>query len=193
LPWRRIKYYIFWVRFCSLRYHTWNAHVPCYSVIYGLSCSTFFPTLSHSGVINRGAGVLNIKCVFSFPLQLWSAAFFILRRIQRDITNAHTSSCKVPFILVILNQTLIFSTDFRKIFKFHKTSTSGSPAVPRSLTGTHGDGRTDRQDEANGRFSHICERVYNLDPPLTNTILFIEEYVRKSNLYKLKILQKVIY
>jgi len=40
-------------------------------------------------------------------------------------------------------QTLIFSVDFRKIFKFHKTSTRGSPVVPRSLTGTQMDGRTD--------------------------------------------------
>jgi hypothetical protein len=45
--------------------------------------------------------LLNIICVFWFPLQLLSETFLILRRIQRDIIiNVHRSSCKVPVILV---------------------------------------------------------------------------------------------
>jgi hypothetical protein len=45
--------------------------------------------------------LLNIKCVFSFSLQLLFETFLILRRIQRDIViNVKTSSCKVPDILV---------------------------------------------------------------------------------------------
>jgi hypothetical protein len=43
---------------------------------------------------------LNIKCVFSFSLQLLSETLLILRRIQRDIINVRTSSCKVPVITV---------------------------------------------------------------------------------------------
>ena len=44
---------------------------------------------------------LNIKLVFWFSLQLLSDTFLILRRIQWDIINVHTSSCKVPVVLVI--------------------------------------------------------------------------------------------
>jgi len=45
----------------------------------------------------------NIKCMFSFPLQLLSKTFVILRRIHRDtITNVYRPSCKVPVILVRL-------------------------------------------------------------------------------------------
>jgi hypothetical protein len=41
--------------------------------------------------------LLNLKCVFWFPLQLFSETFLILRRIQRDIIiNILRSSCEVP-------------------------------------------------------------------------------------------------
>jgi hypothetical protein len=43
-----------------------------------------------------GIKLLNIKCVFSFSLQLLFETILILRRIQRDIViNVKTSSCKV--------------------------------------------------------------------------------------------------
>ena len=64
--------------------------------------------------------LLNTKCVFRFSLQLFSNNFFIPRRNEREmIKNAYRSSCKVPAILVrLLNKTWIFSTDFRKIFRY---------------------------------------------------------------------------
>jgi hypothetical protein len=42
------------------------------------------------------------------------------------------------------NETLIFSTDFRKIIKYQENPPSGSLAVPRGRT----DGQTVRHDEA---------------------------------------------
>jgi len=45
--------------------------------------------------------LLNIKCVFSFSLQLLSETFLILRRSERYIIiNVLRSSCKIPVILV---------------------------------------------------------------------------------------------
>jgi hypothetical protein len=44
--------------------------------------------------------LLNIKSVFSFSLQHLSETFLIMRRTQRDITNVHRSSWKVPVILL---------------------------------------------------------------------------------------------
>jgi len=44
--------------------------------------------LSHKGMIFAGGGgLLNTKCVVSFPLQLLSETFPILRRNERDIKN----------------------------------------------------------------------------------------------------------
>ena len=60
----------------------------------------YFPRLLLDAIFFWG-GVLNMKCVCSFSLQLSSETFLILRRIHRDIiTNVHRSSCKVPVILV---------------------------------------------------------------------------------------------
>jgi hypothetical protein len=53
-----------------------------------------------NGKINKKK-LWNIKGVFWFSLQRLSEKYLILRRIQRDIImNVHTSSCKVPGILV---------------------------------------------------------------------------------------------
>jgi hypothetical protein len=50
-----------------------------------------------------GKNLLDIKCLFCFFLQLSSETFLVLRIIQRDIiVNVHSTSCKVPVILVTL-------------------------------------------------------------------------------------------
>jgi len=61
---------------------------------------------------------------------------------------------KYQLFLSDLNETSIFSTDFRK-----KPPTSNFMKI-RSV-GTelfHADGQTDRRDEANRRFSQFCEK-----------------------------------
>jgi hypothetical protein len=66
-----------------------------------------------------GKKLLNVRCVFWFYLQSLFEIFLILRRIQRNILiKAKTSSCKVALFLSDLNETWIFSVDFRKKLKF---------------------------------------------------------------------------
>ena len=69
----------------GLNHPACKAHAPYYIVICGLSGSN---TLLPHYLINNtifGNKSLDIKCVFSFSLQLSSLTFLILRRIQRDI------------------------------------------------------------------------------------------------------------
>jgi hypothetical protein len=82
---------------CTLSYPPRKAHAPYYIVICGLAVP-YFSTLSHTRH-DFWKKLLNTKCVFLFHLQLLSETFPILRRIQKDM-NVHTSSCKVPVILV---------------------------------------------------------------------------------------------
>jgi len=50
---------------------------------------------------------------FLFQCSLQSGKFFILRKIQRHIIiNAHTSSCKVPVILVTIYSNFNFLNTF---------------------------------------------------------------------------------
>jgi len=57
---------------------------------------------------------------------------------------------KYPLVLYC-NVTWIFSTSFRKVFKYHIYWKSVK-CDPSSM-------RTDRRDEANSRFSQFCERA----------------------------------
>jgi hypothetical protein len=87
-------------------------------------------------------GPLNVKCVFRFSLQLLSDTFLILRINERDVKKMYICRhVKCPLLLLFsdLNETLIFSADFRKIlnYKFHENPSSGSRVVSC--------GQTDRQ------------------------------------------------
>jgi hypothetical protein len=68
---------------CSLRYTTCNAHAP-YCHLWRALLYNIFPLYLINGTI-LGEKLLNIKCVFWFPLLVWSETFLILRRIQRDM------------------------------------------------------------------------------------------------------------
>ena len=92
-----------------------------------------FSTLSHKWHNFQRGGLLNIKCMFWFSLQLLLEAFIILWRIHWDIINVSTSSCKVPVIPVRFLIKLEFS---KHIFEkssniiFHENMSSGSLSVP---------------------------------------------------------------
>ena len=97
------KYYIFWVFVCNLSYLACNAHAS-YCHWWPVRLSNIFPRYLINGTISGKKNILlNINCVFWFPLQILSTTGFILRWMQRDmIINVCRSSCKVPVILVIL-------------------------------------------------------------------------------------------
>ena len=63
---------------------------------------------------------------------------------------------KYALFLSHFNETGIFSIDFGKTFKY-EISRKSVPLERKYCMRT--DGRTDRHDEANSRFSQFCERV----------------------------------
>jgi hypothetical protein len=75
---------------------------PSYIDFCSLSGSTiFFHIISQMTRFSREKKLLNIKCVFSFSVQLFSETFLILRRIQRDIViDVKTFPCKVSAMFV---------------------------------------------------------------------------------------------
>jgi hypothetical protein len=63
--------------------------------------------------------LLNIKCMFRYPVQLLSKTFFIIIRIWPDIvTNLRKSHVKYLLFMSDFNETWIFPTDFRKTPKY---------------------------------------------------------------------------
>jgi len=121
-------------------------------ILSSLACLTvpYFSTLSHKRHDFRKM-LLNIKCLFWFSLQRLSERFLILRRIRRDIIiNSYRSSCYVAtrYSNHILRK-LALSGQFLKNIQFHENQSSGSRVDSW--------GRTDRQDEANSRFSQFCK------------------------------------
>jgi hypothetical protein len=119
-------YYIFRVCVCSLRYPACNARAP-YCRLWPVRLYNIFPHYLINGTILGGGGELfNIKCVFWLSMQLLSATFLILTRTERDvIKNKYIGlHVKHPIFLSDFNKTWIFSTDFRKIFKYQIQSKS---------------------------------------------------------------------
>jgi hypothetical protein len=98
----------------------------------------------------------NKMCEFLY--NFFCEIFLILRGIERDmIKNVYSSSCKVPVILVRLLSNLNFldslskNTQISNIMKIRPVESELYQADRRT------DGRTDRHDEANSRFSQFCQ------------------------------------
>jgi hypothetical protein len=97
-------------------------HAPCYIFLCGLCCSTiFFHIISITARFSWK--LLNARSAFWFSLQLLSETFLNIRRTERDIViNVYWSSGKLLVILIRFNTTCIFSTEYRKIFKYKISS-----------------------------------------------------------------------
>jgi len=109
----------------------------------------YLPTLSHKRHdLKKKIKLPNVKYASWFSLQLLSETFLNLRRIQRVAVINIRRSVKYPLYLSRFNETLIYSTIFRKIFVQLKQN--------RSM---RTDGPSDRHDEANGRSSQFGERT----------------------------------
>jgi len=148
LQWIIIKYYIFWLCICSLRYTPSNAHGPyCH-----LGRVRLYIIIPHYRIKDRIFGkkmLMRIKFVFWFSLKLLSETVPILRRIERDmIKNVHWSSFKI--------QILIQFEFSRQIFEKYSNFMKIRPVVAEFV---QADRRTYRHDGTNSRFSKFFERA----------------------------------
>ena len=105
-------------------------------------CSFWYP-VAESYVIYR------IETHFTIPFILYDAKKNWARNDQKCIIGLYV---KYPLLLSDFIQTWFFSKYFPKILKFHENLQVGAALF-------HADGRTDRHDEANSRFSQFCERA----------------------------------
>jgi hypothetical protein len=113
-----------------------HAKFMCHIVLSSVVCLAipYFSTLSHK-CHSFPKKLVNIKCVFSFSLQLSYETFLILGIILQDIINVQS---------------------FKKYsnIKFYENPCSGSSVVACGLT--------DRHDETNSHFSHTKKMVFPL-------------------------------
>jgi hypothetical protein len=123
-------------------------------VICGLHrCTKFFHIISYMARFSN-IYTLKTKCVLLFPLQHLSETFLILRRTEWDMIK----KCLLVFMLIPIYSCLIlmkpeFSRQFfRKILNTKTHENMSSCSMWR-------DGRMDRHDEANSRFSPFYERT----------------------------------
>ena len=123
-----------------------------------------FPTWSHKGHDFQKI-LLNIKCVFWFPLQIMPETFPIIRRKERDIIKKIYIGlhAKYPLFMWDFNEPWIFWTNSGKILRYHISWKSVQWKPSYSMrTYTRTDRQTDRQtekhDEINSRFSKFCEK-----------------------------------
>jgi hypothetical protein len=87
-------------------------------------------------------------CVLIFTTNL-SVTFLILGRTERDVIQMYIGlHVKDPSFFSYFNESLIFSPDFRKIFKY-QIWWMFVQWQPKLFCA---DGQTDRHDEVNSRF-----------------------------------------
>jgi hypothetical protein len=134
------KHVIIWACVCSLRYPVCNAHAPYYFVIWGLPRFTiFFHIISQTGQLKKK--ILNVKCVLIFSrTSVWNKSW--ARYDQKCTFFFMWSTGYSCHVLMKLE----FS---RQIFENN---------VHCQIRPVRTDRRTDRHDEANGRFSQNCEK-----------------------------------
>jgi hypothetical protein len=112
-----------------------------------------------------------MHCVFWFSLQLLSEKFLILRKLS-EIWSKMCSGLHVKYPLFVsdFHDTWICGTVFSK-----KTQIPNFAKIrPVRAELFHADGRTDRHDEANCRFSQFCERS------LKHIVRFLRVYLKSS-------------
>jgi hypothetical protein len=110
-----------------------------------------------------GKTLLNVKCVFVFPLQFLFKNVLILRRILRYIfINVKTYLCKVSFSLVRFESKLNFLDRLSKepqMSYFIKIRLVGAELFHAERLK---NGRTYKHNESNSTFSQFCEGAYKI-------------------------------
>ena len=122
LLWKRNTYYTFLcVCVALIIQHAKRRHI--------VFCDLWLHHIFRHYLINGkifGEKLRNIKCVFWLSMQLLFDTFLILRRIQgATVIKVKTFHVRYPLFLLDVNETWIFSTDFRKIkLKYQVSSKS---------------------------------------------------------------------
>ena len=130
-------------------------------VTFSLTAHHIFPHYLIKGKIFGVRKILlNIKCVFWFSLQLLSATFPIIRRIQRDmIKKSKRLLVKFPLLLSDFNQTDICLAKFKK--KNYRLSNFNKAVQWEPSCAMRTKGRAGRHDEANSRCLQFLKSAYN--------------------------------
>jgi hypothetical protein len=152
---------------CSISYPACKAHAPVLSSVACLALP-YSSTLSHErhDFLKKKNVTEHETFVLIFSTNM-SEIYLIRRIIQRDIIiNVHRSSLKYSFLMSYFNKTN-FLDRFSK--NTHISNSMKIRRVGSELLHIDGrmdgqterqiDGRADRHDEANSRFSPFCEHA----------------------------------
>ena len=135
---------------CSLKHPACNVHAP-YSHLWPVPLYSIFPHFLTKGTIFEKSYWTQNVC-FDFLYKFVSNIFHSKKkwaRYDQIYIYIYYSSCKVPFILILFKETLVFSTDFRKILKYHISwkSIMWKPSCSVGMEG-QSDGKTWRSQQS---------------------------------------------
>ena len=153
LRWKSNTYYIFWVSVCSLRYPECSAHAPCCHLWTSRLYSIFPHCLINDTIKKNWIWSVWFNLLYSCCLKHFS----FYEELSEIWLKMHSGlHVKCQLFVSDFSENLFLSTDFLKILVYQISwkSSSWSRVVPW--------GQTDRHDEANSSFSHICEGACKL-------------------------------
>jgi len=104
------KYYIFWVRVCSLRYLVCSTHVP-YRHLWPVRLYYIRPHYLIRGTI-FGERVIEPKMCILILAKSFFFIFLIRWRIERNSSKTYVGHVKYPLFVSDFNKTWIFWTYF---------------------------------------------------------------------------------
>ena len=161
LQWKSNAFYLFWVYVCSLNNQACNAHAP-YRHMWPFRLFKIFPHYLIKDIF--------LKYYWSYNIYL-DFLYQFVRNISHSKKNWVQYDQKVILVFMLRtshsHQILmkrIFSADFRITLKFQISwkSVHWKPSFSMRTderTNERTDGRADRHDEANNRFSQLCDRA----------------------------------
>jgi hypothetical protein len=157
------EYYTFWVCVCSLRYLACNAQAP-YCHLCPVRLYDIFQLIAKCNIVDKK--VINIKCVFKMfsTTSAWKISHSKNKSAKYDKKNIYIrrSSYKVSVILVrflwILN--FLDSTSEKcSNINLHGNLSIRNRRVPCRQREGQTHKWTESHDEANSRFSQVCQRT----------------------------------